>query len=233
MSKVSKNYVVIWAAMLALFNLIVFISPGWDGTAKYTGAFWVAYAITTVVFFLHLALTLVAFKDAEGSNERLFLNIPIIRISYISLIVTIIAGTLCMLNSFLPAWVAAIVMSVLLAVYIISIVKTKIAIEVVEQVVEKVQVSTSFIKEMRVDSSSLVGRASPASKDICNKVAEALKYSDPVSNDTCAPVEIEMRAKLDEFATAVKAGEDDKVSALGNELLDLIEERNKRCKAGK
>jgi len=233
MSKVSKNYIVVWGVMLALFNLIVFISPGWDGTAKYTGAFWIAYAITTVVFVLHLAFALIAFKDAGNSKQKIFLNIPIIWISYVGLIITIIAGALCMLNSFLPTWAAAIAMGVLLAVFLLSIVKTKIAIEAVEEIGTRVQVSTAFIKGLRVDAESLVGRASPASRDICSKVSEALRYSDPVSNELSAEVENDLRSKFDEFAAAAKSGDDSKAGALGNDLLDLIEERNKKCRAGK
>ena len=233
MSKVSKNYIVVWAVMLALFNLIVFISPGWDGTEKYTGAFWIAYAITSVVFVLHLAFALIAFKDAGNSKQKLFLNIPIIWISYVGLIITIIAGALCMLNSFLPMWAAGIAMGIVLAIFLLSIVKTKIAIQAVEDIGARVQVSTAFIKGLRVDAESLVGRASPASRDICSKVSEAIRYSDPVSNELSASVESDLKIKFDEFAAVVKSGDDAKAGALGNELLDLIEERNKKCKAGK
>ena len=233
MSKVSKNYIVVWAVLLALFNLIVFISPGWDGTAKYTGAFWIAYAITTVVFVLHLAFALMALKDAGSSKQKLFLNIPIIWISYVGLIITIIAGALCMLNSFLPMWVAGIAMGIVLAIFLLSIVKTKIAIQAVEDIGARVQVSTSFIKDLRVDAESLVGRASPASRDICSKVSESLRYSDPVSNELSAGVDNDLRVKFDEFAAAVKGGDDSKAGALGKELLELIDERNKKCRAGK
>ena len=233
MSKVSKNYIVVWGVMLALFNLIVFISPGWDGTAKYTGAFWIAYAITTVAFIFHLIFALIAFKDAGNSKQKLFLNIPIIWISYVGLIITIVVGALCMLNSFLPMWAAGIAMGIVLAIFLLSIVKTKIAIQAVEDIGARVQVSTGFIKGLRVDAESLVGRASPESRDICSKVSEALRYSDPVSNELSAGVDNDIKSKFDEFAAAAKSGDDSKAGTLGNELLDLIEERNKKCRAGK
>ena len=233
MSKISRNYMIIWAVMLALFNLIVFIAPGWKGLAKYTGAFWVAYAVTTLVFVINLLVTLWAFKDSEKSREKLFLNIPIIRISYFSLVVTIVVGAFCMLNSLLPTWVACVLMGVLMLIYVFSAVKANMAAEVVYETSQKIQADTNVIKLLRADADSLVTKATPATRDICSKIADALKYSDPVSNDTCAPVEIEMRAKFDEFAAAVKVGEDDKAGALGNELLDLIDERNKKCRVGK
>ena len=233
MSKVSKNYIVVWGVMLALFNLIVFISPGWDGTSKYTGAFWIAYAITTAAFILHLAFALIAFKDAGNSKQKLFLNVPIIWFSYVGLVITIIVGALCMLNSFLPAWAAGIAMGIVLAIFLLSIVKTKVAIQAVEAVGARVQASTSFIKGLRTDADSLVGRASSASRDICTKVSEALRYSDPVSNELSAGVENDLRAKFDEFAAVVKSGDDSKAGALGKELMELIDERNKKCMEGK
>ncbi|SCW43602.1 hypothetical protein SAMN02910456_01119 [Ruminococcaceae bacterium YRB3002] len=234
MSKVSKNYIAVWGVMLALFNLIVFISPGWGGIEKYTGAFWIAYAITTMAFVLHLAFALIAFKDAGNSKQKLFLNIPIIWISYVGLIITIIVGALCMLNSFLPTWAAGVTMGIVLAVFLLSVVKTKIAIEAVEDVGARVADKTAFIKSLRVDADSLVGKASsPTVRDMCTKVSEAIRYSDPVSNDMTAAVEKQITTKLAEFTDVVKAGDEEKVSSVGSELIDLVDERNKKCKLGK
>ena len=234
MSKVSKNYLIIWGVMLAVFNAIVFISPGWAGLEKYTASFWLAYAVTSVVFVAHLLLTLWAFKDGQKSNERMFLNIPIIRISYTALVVTIVAGALCMLNSLLPVWVACVIMGALVVFYTVTIVKTKIAIDVIEDVGAKVADKTAFIKSLRVDADSLVGKAStPAIKDMCTKVSEAIRYSDPVSNNMTADVEKQITTKLAEFTDVVKAGDEDKVSSVGAELIDLVDERNKKCKLGK
>ena len=233
MSKVSKNYLIIWGIMLAVFNLIVFIAPGWGGLEKYTGAFWVAYAFTMIAFVAHLLLTLWAFKDAAESKQRLFLNIPIITISYTGMVLTIIVGALCMLNSLLPVWAAVIVMAIMLLLYGVSIAKTMIAIDAVEEVQTKVATSTAFIKSLRAEADSLVGMASPSSKALCTKVVEAIRYADPVSNELSMEVESELKSKLGEFAAAVKSGDDAKTNVLGNEVLSLIKERNVKCRAGK
>ena len=234
MSKVSKTYLIIWGAMFVVFNLVVFVSPGWDGLPKYTGSFWAAYAFTTVAFIAHLLLTLWAFKDAEDSKSRMFLNIPIITISYTGLIVSVIAGALCMLNSLLPTWVAVVAMAILLLIYVVSIARTKIAIDVVEQTGAKVAATTSTIKSLRSEAQALVAKAStPEAKDICTKISEALRYADPVSNDMTASIEREIGTKLSELGNSLNNKDENAIFSIGNELVSLIEERNLKCREGK
>ena len=48
MKKAFKSYFVIWATLLVLFNIIAFISVGWEGQEKYTASFWVGYVFITL-----------------------------------------------------------------------------------------------------------------------------------------------------------------------------------------
>lgn len=115
MKKVFKNYAVIWAVLLVVFNVIAFVSPGWITHEKYTASFWIGYVFITLAFLGQLACAYVAFK-AENLT-KLFYNLPLFSLSYTGLIVSFVVGGLCMLISPLPYWVGAVV-SFVVACYI-------------------------------------------------------------------------------------------------------------------
>lgn len=136
-----------------------------------------------------------------------------------------------MLISALPYWVGIVVCSIVLAVNIISVVKATAAIDEVERVDAKVKTRTFFIKSLTIDAETLTeSAASESVRAECRKVCEAIRYSDPMSNDALCSVESQISAKFSELSDAVMSDDIDKVSDIAGELLVLIGNRNKKCK---
>jgi hypothetical protein len=161
----------------------------------------------------------------------MFYNISLIRTSYAGLIASFIFGGICMLISPLPYWVGVIVCAIVLAVNIISVVKATAAIDEVERIDEKIKVQTFFIKALSVDADTLMASAkSDSVKAECKKVYEAIRYSDPMSNNVLEPIEDQIAIKFGEFANVVKANDEASVKDLANELIILVADRNKKCK---
>lgn len=229
MKKVFGTYAIIWAILLAVFNVICFVTPNEAaGMSKFGGAFWAGYIFITVAFIGQLICAYFAFK--ADSLKKLFYNIPIIRVSYTGLIITIIVGAACMIIPDLPNWVGIIVCMLVLAFTAIAVIKATTASNVVENIDNKVKAQTLYIKSLTVDAESLLARATtPEAKDACKKVFEAVRYSDPMSNDALAGIESQITLKFNELSTAV-TGETDGIGNLANELVTLIGDRNKKCK---
>ena len=222
-------YIVVWAVLLALFNVIAFVYVGWAGQEKYTSSFWIGYVFITVMFIGQLICSYMAFK--ADSAKKLFYNISLIRTSYIGLIVSFIVGGLCMLISPLPYWVGVIFCAIVLVVNVLSIVKATAAIDEIERIDTKVKTQTFFIKSLTVDANTLMTSAkSEAVKAECKKVYEAIRYSDPMSHDALSSVESQIIIKFTEFSDVVKADNTEKVAEIANEVIILIGDRNKKCK---
>ena len=66
-------------------------------------------------------------------------------------------------------------------------------------------------------------------KVAAKKVYEAVRYSDPKSNDGLSGIESEIAIKFNQFAGAVTANNDD-IATIADELIVLLTDRNKRCK---
>jgi hypothetical protein len=230
MKKNFKFYIIIWAILLALYNLTVFlvkpVIPGY--VINYDIRFWISWGVIIATYIGQLFCSKVAFDSKN--NEKLFLNIPLIAQSYTALVVATIAGTALMLIPDCPAWIAAIVCGVVLGLSVISVTKAKVAADIVSEIDDKVKVQTSFIKTLTVDAESLMSRAqNETTKTAAKMVHEAVRYSDPMSNDGLSGIESEIAIKFNQFAGAITANSDD-IAKIADELIVLITNRNKRCK---
>ena len=198
------------------------------GMSKFGGAFWAGYIFITIAFIGQLVCAYIALKTDD--KTKLFYNIPIIRVSYTGLILTLVFGALCMAIPNLPNWVGIIVCLLVLAFTAIAVIKAKAAADVVENIDAKVKAKTIFVKTLTVDAENLFARATtPEAKDACKKVFEAVRYSDPMSNDALAGVESQITLKFNELSEAVSGGADN-VKNIADELVVLIGDRNRKCK---
>lgn len=229
MKKGIKFYLPCWAIALAVFNVISFAVPITVNVNKFTPSFWIGYAFITLMFIAQLVCSVVFFK--QDNNDKKFLNIPVISLSYTALIVSIIVGAVAMAVSFIPYWVGIVLGVLIVAFYAIAIISSKAAADTIENVDKKVKAQTFFIKSLTVDAESLLPRAkSDETKAIAKKVYEAIRYSDPMSNEALSPVEAQITIKFNEFSNAVVENNKPLAETLGNELIILVNDRNKKCK---
>lgn len=230
MKKTFNSYIVIWAILLVLFNVITFVSPSEAGNlSKFGGAFWTGYIFITLAFLGQLAVSFIAFK-AENL-DKFFYKLPLIKISYTGLILTLVFGALCMAIPNLPNWVGIILCFIILSFNAISVVKANLAGEEAEKVEEKIKEKTFFIKSLTVDAETLMSKAlSDEARAECKKVYEAIRYSDPMSNSALTTAEMSITLKFNEFSETVEKGDEEKIAELSKELVILIEDRNEKCK---
>ena len=230
MKKTFSIFGVIWAIFLALFNVIVFVTPNEAGEmTKFGGAFWVGYIFITIAFIGQLVCAVFAFKPE--STQKLFYNIPLIRISYIGLILMLIVGIACMVIYEFPVWLGVIICLLVLALNVVSVIKASVAASVVGQIDERIKVKTFFIKSLTVDAEHLMNTSkTPELKALSKKVYEAVRYSDPMSNAVLVEVEEKIQNGFSDFENAVNGEDFELASSNADELLSLIDIRNKKCK---
>ena len=229
MKKGFKYYAIAWAVLLALFNVIAFVSVGWIGYEKYTASFWIGYVFITLSFVGQLGCAWFALK--EENLQKLFYNVSLITTSYTGLILSFVFGGLCMLISPLPYWVGTILCAALLALNVVAVVKATATVDLVSAVDEKIKVQTFFIKSLTVDAECLMAKAKSAEvKAECKKVFEAIRYTDPMSHDALSSVEGQITIQFAKLSEAVENGSAESVAAVAEELLILLTERNKKCR---
>lgn len=229
MKKVFKFYSVIWAVLLALFNVISFVSVGWAGISKYTPSFWIGYVFITLSFIGQIVCAYFALKDDD--IKKTFYNLSLISTSYTGLILSFVFGGLCMIISPLPYWVGIILCAIVLSFNIIAVIKASAVVDIVSGIDDKIKSQTFFIKSLTVDAESLIARAKNETiKTECKKVYEAVRYSDPMSREELSSVEHEITIKFSRLTDAVSANDEGNVGELANEIVILLGDRNKKCR---
>ena len=229
MKKNFKYYAGIWAILLVIFNIATFVSPNEAaGMTKFGGAFWVGYIFITLAFIGQLVVSYFAFN--AKNMQKFFYKIPLVRISWTGIVLTLVFGVLCMVIPNLPNWIGIIACFAVLAFNAISLVKANIAADIVSEIDDKIKAQTSFIKTLTIDAESLMSRAqNETAKTATKKIYEAVRYSDPMSNDGLSGIESEISIKFNQLASAVTANSED-ITTIAEELVVLITDRNKRCK---
>lgn len=232
MKKNFRFYALIWAILLVVWSAVVFlvrpIIPGY--VLNYDVRFWIAFVFIVAAFIGNLVCAYFAFK-AENL-KKMFLNLPLITVSWSALIAMLVVGSGLMLIPNCPAWIAAIVCIVVLAFNAIAVIKAVWVADTVNKVDEKVKAQTSYIKSLTVDTESILARAkSEPVKAECKKVYEAVRYSDPMSNEALSVIETKITAKMDEFSSAVGADDGKQAKEIANEIKVLVDDRNKLCKS--
>lgn len=229
MKKVFKFYSAVWAILLALFNVISFVSVGWAGISKYTPSFWIGYTFITLSFIGQIVCAYFALKDND--IKKTFYNVSLIAASYTGLILSFVFGGLCMIISLLPYWVGILLCAIVLGINVIAVIKASAVVDIVSSIDEKTKESTLFIKSLTVDAESLMSRAkSETIKAECKKVYEAVRYSDPMSNDALASIESEITITFAKLSEAVVDNNFETVSEFTSEIIVLLGDRNKKCK---
>ncbi len=233
MKKQFKNYAIIWAIALVVFNAIVFITPnGSEKYSKFGGAFWAGYALIMLAFIGQLAVSYIFFK--EENKEKAFLNLSMFSWSLTALVMSLVFGTALMVIPNVPQWLGAIIALVLLGFYAIAVILAKGAAEVVSQIGEQVAQNTEFIKEMTVNAENLVSKAKTAqAKETATRVCEAIRYSNKSSRGGLEEAESKIITEFSAFSEAISSGDDEMAKTIGNRLIEFISERDILAKNNK
>lgn len=224
-----KYYIIVWAVLVVIFNVIVFVLPHEiAGVNRFDGSFWVGYIFIMLTFIAQLA---VAWFSLKGDAKKIFYHVPLLTISYGSLIAMLIVGTLCMAIPQFPVWLGVILCLLVLGFSVIALMQAQAAASIVEDIDKKIKVKTFLIKSLTVDVDSLMARCTTQElKSTVKEVYDAVRYADPMSDDALAGVESQITLKVNELADGVEKSDLDIVKKAAKEVMILLNDRNKKCK---
>ena len=207
------------AIAFVFFNVIAFAIP----TAK-TATFWIAYAFSVVAFALQIVIWKFAFKGTDTLKSK-FLGIPLISVGITYLIIQIIAFAIFMALPLTASWIAIVVCALILGISAICLIGTETGREEIKRVEEKVEKKVFYIKALQVDIEMLASTETDSdTKAALTKLAEKIRFSDPMSNDVLTDLEAEITDKVNELKTVENKAE------IITVLDSLITERNKKAK---
>lgn len=217
-----KNSLMSYLALgvvFALFNVIAFVVP----TDK-TATFWTAYAFSVVAFAAQIPLWRIAFGKKDTLKSK-FLGIPVIYVGITYLIIQLIAFAIFMIFPMLPVWLAVVVCAIILAISVLCAIVGQAGANEINRVEEKIKVKRAFIQFLQTDIEMLIEAEIDAeTKAALKKLAEKVRFSDPMSHEMLGELESRISAKVEEMKIS-----SNKIFLIG-EIDLLLTERNKKCR---
>lgn len=226
-----KKYLVIILIFIALFNVLVFAIP----FPKNGAAFWICYACTTISLLAQVYIAYLAFN--KNTLKSKIYGWPIARIGGIYLVVQLVIALICFIvGSFIeiPFWIILVLEVLLIGLVSVGLITTDAYRTEIEKIENDAPITTKFIMNLRVETKLLSERyeSSFLNKKLYD-LAEEVKYSDPKSNDTLLEIEDEINRNVISLKDTLRNENFVLAEEMIEELIQLIKERNLRCKLSK
>ena len=197
-------------------------------SSAFTPAFYAAVIMMIVGYAFAVVSTLIGMKKADTA-ESTFYGVPFVYSGVVTFIAICVWSLVAMFLKVDPT-VQIIIDIVIIAVACVKLFSRNAAKEIIEERGKEVKQKTLFTKMLSADASVLISKASvPEEKAACERVFEAIRYSDPMSDTALAGIESQISVKFSEFSAAIGTAGTGTVNKLADELIILVEDRNKRC----
>ena len=232
MTKNKLRLYLIIAIIFVLFSVLAFAIPFERNTV-----FWLSYGFGVLALAIQLIVQPRAL-DLDGHDVRSkFYGFPLTRIATAYLVVQLILSlTFMVLCKYVEVktWVPFVAYVLIFGISAIGFIAADAMKEEVERqdTVHKANVGT-----MRALQSKAVFVASQCedveTKKALDKFAEALRFSDPVSNAATADIEENLTGLLEELGSAVLDKDYPAAKSLCAKASTLLADRNRMCKLNK
>lgn len=227
-NKNMKSAAIMLAVAFVVYNVILFVAAGF---VDHTAVFWLSW-VFVLLGFVTMAIVGV-FLGEEGLHMRDWIfGYPMLRYTYIYTIGELAFSVVFMLCEHSASWKLAFVLQfILLCIYLVFVVGCFFAKRTIHEVKTNTKDKTTFIRMLRVDAEILVEKCTDTElKVLCQRLAEDIRYSDPMSNDALSELEKEIALAVSSCKDAIAVGNLETAKELCGKASVLLVERNKKCK---
>lgn len=229
MKKDVKRMTLALGILLILYMALMFLVPFEKG-----GNFAIVVAFTVLSFVVAGWSIYTAFIRKPDAKSR-FYGFSIAKLGVIYCVIQIIASiVLAVIGQKLLWWFDFLVCLFLLGITLIGLISVEAVVEEIKIQEVKVHKDVATMRELQSRIRLLAAQSERLKANIdVKKLAEEIKYSDPVSNEVTKELEMQLMNNLEEMKKAILVSDEDQVEKLCKTSLILLEERNKLCKMNK
>ena len=176
----------------------------------------------------------IAFIKNPDARSR-FYGFPIAKIGVAYGVFQLIAGLVFMaVGQWVPAWVAVLVYAIALGAAALGLISAEAVVDEIRQQDTQLKKDVSAMRAIQSKMGRLASQCQdPEAAVAVEALAEEIRYSDPVSNDSLTDAEADLGAAVDELVDAVVDGDSEAIKQLCRKATVLLNERNRLCKLNK
>ena len=196
--------------------------------------FLIAYFFSVTAILMQVYTLYEMMKSQAIIKDRVY-DFPMFRISVLYLIVQITASLLLMWFSVkIPVFAAVLIEMVILAVAVMGFFAAGAARTEALRQDARLEEELIKMKELQARINLLIGQCEEAQiREILHKLAEEIRYSNPLSKEITEEIEEEISVLFTEIEAAALDGNTENTSDLCERITGLLRERDRICKYGK
>ena len=220
---------VILCVLMAVFSLIAFLVP-----FNRTPVFWIAYGCGVFAVLFQIYIFKTSFGGKDGAKSK-FYGFPIARLGVYYLIAQLVLSFIEMaVSGLIPVWAAVIVNALALSFALIGCVTAETMRDEIARQDAQLKQNVSRMRELQSRAATMVSYCTDDTlKMTVRKIADELKFSDPISSDDTAELEEDMRKQISDIQQALIDGDTEGAKALCEKLMENLNERNRVCLVSK
>jgi hypothetical protein len=216
----------IFAIVGVVYNVIVFML-----IEDHDRLFWISYIFTMIAIVMPIVMQFGLFREGDYP-KRVFLSLPVVVAAFIYMIVQVVVGFVLTLLPDDRYKISVVVQLIILAVFAVFAIITLIVRNNAESLESNVREKRFYLQSLVTDLQGLADRTEDAVlKKHLKALSEAVRFSDSVSHESLAPLEMKIEvlgAELENLAANEdNAGAFEKIK----EIEDSLAERNRKAKA--
>lgn len=210
-----------------LINLILFlfIPEGRTDLAS----FWIAWSFT---FPLNLLTTMGITIYCSRIENATIIKIPLLfTIQYIFAGIYLVTGIIFMLINKDIALAVWIVEAIITCAFIILMIYAWLGTSFLAKNVEHTKKKVFYIRSLQADIDACISQVADSDVEkLLKELSDKIRFSDPMSHDSLAQIEGELKNNVREIITSVSRGNLELIPDLVKRAMITLDMRNNRCK---
>ncbi len=231
--KTVSTVLVVYLILAVLLNIVIFaiFKPGNLETTQMKTVFWFAYGFMMIAFASQVAALMTGRYDM--GIETVFFGFPMLKVSvFYFIITTVLSLAFMILVSFgvnVPFVLMFVLEIILLGLYavvfIISLAHKNIVVEIDKTIKRNVFTIRSLVTDVETLAEACTDMQLKAK---LNRLAEDIRYSDPMTNEFVAELDMQMKDVVAELEVYVMDGDYATAESKVRQAQLIVSKRNKR-----
>ena len=223
MNKKSVLWIILDLVFLIVFNTVFFVAGGFEHPASV----WLSYGF---IHFAYLMVIATPFLIRKSSSAAVF-GFSVYSISATYFLIEFVVGLIFIFLSQESVKAALIVQIIIAGIYAVILISHLLANESTADSVERREEEVSYIKTAASRVKALIGKIDnkKVNKEV-EKVYDLLHSSPTRTIASVHSLEMEIKNKISELEGVVATKDNEAVITLAGELLQIIEERNRKIR---
>ena len=227
MKKRMTSVLAVYVIVLVVYSVAFFVVP-----FEKTGVVWTTYIFSVLALIAGPYIVCFAFWNGETIKSKIY-GFPILQLGILYTIMQIVFSIIvCIINSFLevPVWIVVVASVLWMGCAGIGLIAADNTRDIIEKQENETAVQTKTAKYFRISIDEIVDLCEDEKVKVqLTKLAEEIRFSDPVSASELEEIEAKIMDELAHLHEVINGDAEEAIDVI-KKIAGLVADRNRRCK---